>query len=273
MILQVFRSIRIAFKCRDYKPKPLSLLTGNRWMNQFDKDDRELAGRLLDNVIYISENRTKEILVQQNAELMQRLSDAGLPPKKLVYVQVHDAGSSSPVMLNLLRDAANLEKRGCRFVDAHDSLRLNHIMNELGEGALIYVDDFVGTGNQFCTERDFAAQSFVGSFSEFILAPSICEEALELLNERGIQAFSGHLHSKEERPLHKESTIFNDVEKQRLTAACSRVARFGLGYKGLATMVVLYRTAPNTIPIIFRGNVNQTNFKGIFPRYMDLPLG
>lgn len=272
MILQIMKSIRAALTYRDYKPQPLSLLAGNRWLNQFESGDRQLAGKLLDSVIYISESKTREILVQQNAELMRRLNEIGLPAKKLVYVQVHDAGSSSPVMLNLLRDAAKLEKLGCKFVDAHDSLRLNRIMNELGEGALIYVDDFVGTGNQFCSERDFAAQSFVGSFSEFILAPSICEEALERLNERGIQAFSGHMHSKAERPLHAESTLFSLTEKQRLTKVCNKVSKFGLGYKGLATMVVLYRNAPNTIPIVFRGDTNQTTFKGIFPRYVDLPL-
>jgi len=257
----------------DYRPKPLSLLSARKWTSQFPKGDRRLAERLLDKVIYFSEARTRDILVEQNRALMKRLFASGLSAKKLIYVQVHDAGSSSPVMLNLLRDAGGLERLGCHFVDCRDSFRLNKTMNHVGVGALIYVDDFVGSGNQFCAERDFAAKSFIGTFSEFILAPSICEEAYYQIGERGIEAFTGHVHSKAERPLHPNSSLFGFKEKERLELACKGVNnKFGLGYRGLATMVVLYRNAPNTVPAIFRGSLNQTPFAGIFPRTTDLPI-
>jgi hypothetical protein len=270
---RTIHSIKTALRCHDYKPKPLGWFSVRNWTKQFKKD-RRLAERLLDNVIYISESRTRDILVDQNAALMKRLADAGLPPKKLIYVQVHDAGSSSPVMLNLLRDAANLERFGCKFVDVHDTMRLTKMMNELGEGALIYVDDFIGTGNQFCGERDYAAKNFVvNTFSEFLIAPSICEEAYYQIGTRGIEAFTGHVHDKAERPLHANSTLFKKEEKDRLELMCKGInAKFGLGYKGLATMVVLYRNAPNTVPAILRGSLNQTPFVGIFPRTTDLPV-
>ena len=270
---RIITSIKAALRFHDYKPKPLTLLSARRWINQFEKKDRKLAAQLLDKVIYISESTTRKILVDQNAALMKRLLDAGLPPKKLIYVQVHDAGSSSPVMLNLLRDAAGLERLGCKFVDAHDSLRLNKTTNEVGEGALIYVDDFVGTGNQFCGERDFAAQSVIGTFSEFLLAPSICEEAYYQIGKRGIEAFTGHVHSKAERPLHANSSVFAKNEKERLGLVCKGVnTKFALGYRKLSTMVVLYRNAPNTVPAVLRGSLNQTPFAGIFPRTTDLPI-
>src|SRR5205809_5140630 len=118
---RTIQSVKAALRFHDYKPKPLSWLSASRWINQFEKRDRTLAQQLLDRVIYLSESHTKRILVEQNAALMRRLKAAGLPPKKLIYVQVHDAGSSSPVMLNLLRDAANLERLGCKFVDSRDS--------------------------------------------------------------------------------------------------------------------------------------------------------
>ena len=37
-------------------------------------------------------------------------------------------------------------------------------------------------------------------------------------------------------------------------------------------MVVLYRNAPNTVPVMLRGNVNQKPYFGIFPRTIDLPI-
>jgi hypothetical protein len=269
----IIHSFRAALRYGDYKPKPLTWLAARRWVMQFEKGDRRLAERLLDSVIYISESKTREILVQQNTALTKRLLAAGLRPEQFIYVQVHDAGSSSPVMLNLLRDAAGLERMGCRFLDAHDSMRLIKTMNEVGEGALIYVDDFLGTGNQFCRERDSVAKIMVGTFSEFVLAPSICEEAIYEISKRGVEAFAGHVHSKVERPLHANSPLFVQAEKERMELICRGINKSGaLGYKGLATMVVLYRNAPNTVPAVLRGSMNQTPIKGIFPRTTDLPV-
>lgn len=266
-------SFRAAVRFGGYKPKPLSVFSASRWIKQFPKQDRKLAVQLLDNIYYFSEARTQKILVSQNAALMKRLVNAGLTPKKFIYVSVHDAGSSSPVMLNLLRDAAGLERLGCKFVDCRDSMRLNKTMNEVGVGALIYVDDFIGTGNQFCAERDFAAKSFIGTFSEFLIAPSICEEAYYQIGCRGIEAFTGHVHYKAERPLHENSSIFAGAEKERMELVCKGVNnKFGLGYQRMATMVVLYRNAPNTVPAVLRGSLNQTPFFGIFPRTTDLPV-
>jgi hypothetical protein len=272
-MLEMIRSFQSKLRFQGYKPQPLTWLSAKRWLMQFDKRDRRIAEQFLAKVIFISESRTRDILVSQNAALMKRLIDAGLNTKQFIYVQVHDAGSSSPVMLNILRDAASLERLGCRFVDAHDSLRLMKLMNEIGEGALIYVDDFLGTGNQFCAERDFVASTVVGTFSEFVLAPSICEEAIYEIGKRGVEAFTGHIHSKAERPLHANSNLLSNADKERLATICKGINRGGaLGYKGLATMVVLYRNAPNTVPAILRGSLNQAPFKGIFPRHSDLPV-
>lgn len=137
----------------------------------------------------------------------------------------------------------------------------------------MYVDDFVGSGDQFCTARDFAMTSVVGTFSEFLLVPSICEEAIYEIGKRGIEAYAGHLHSKAERPLHDNSNLFEATCKQRMRELCSGISpKMGLGYKELATMVVLYRNAPNGIPAILRGSLNQKPFRGVFPRTTDLPL-
>lgn len=272
-MLQYVHSIKAVLRFRDYRPQPVTFAGVNRWINQFDKRDRKHAGVLLENVIYLSEQDTKRILVQQNDALMSRLAAAGLPAKKLIYVQVHEAGSSSPVMLNILRDAAGLERRGCRFLDSRDSLGINKMTNEVGEGALIYIDDFVGTGNQFCEARDFAVKNVVGTFSEFLLVPSICEEGIYKLGQRGIEAFAGHVHSKAERPLHDNSRLLDGDAKERLRLVSKGISpKMSLGYRGLATMVVLYRNAPNSVPALLRGNLNQTPFAGIFPRTTDLPL-
>lgn len=262
-----------AWRFHDYKPSPVTFSRAKKWIEQFNNEDRRTAKILLERVVYLSEKTTRNILVQQNQALMNRLATVGLAPDKLIYVQVHDAGSSSPVMLNLLRDAAGLDRLGCHFVDAHDSLKLNKVTNEVGEGALIYVDDFVGTGNQFCKERQFLIQSVVGTFSEFLLVPCICEEGIYKIAKEGVEAVAGHVHSKAERPLHDNSHLLDSAAKKRMREINKGISsKMGLGYGDLATMVILYRNAPNTAPAVFRGSPNQAPFAGLFPRWKDLPL-
>jgi hypothetical protein len=204
---------------------------------------------------------------------MERLAAVGVPPDNIIYVQVDEAGSSSAVMLNMLRDVAGLQQRGCRFLDSKDAFGFNDLTNKLGYGALVYIDDFVGTGAQFCASRDFAVQNIVGSFSEFLVVPVICEEGIAKLGKRGIEPYAGHVHSKAERPLHDNSAIFDKVTKKRLIEVCEEIdPTIGVGFMGSAAMVVLYRNAPDNIPIIFRGNEKQAPFFGIFPRTTDLPL-
>src|SRR6185369_10284007 len=176
-------------------------------------------------------------------------------PEKIIYVQIDDAGSSSPVMLNYLRNRAGLERLGCKLVDSNNVKGFNEFTNQLGEGAIVYVDDFVGTGDQFAGVRDFIAEFIVGSFSEFLLVPSICEEGVHQLGRVGIEPVVKYVHSKSARPLHEYSDILDDDEKKRLMELCAEMEQScyyrGLGYKRTAGMVVLYSNAPDELPRIF----------------------
>ena len=64
---------------RDYGPQPVTFISAHKWMGQFEPKDRRLAGGILDNVVYFSEDKTKRILVKLNEQLMKRLADHGFP--------------------------------------------------------------------------------------------------------------------------------------------------------------------------------------------------
>jgi hypothetical protein len=258
----------------DYKPQHVSRASVARWMKQFkSKGDLKLACALLDKVIYFSENETKKILLQQNKSLMEDLKRAGLSARKLIYLQTDDAGSSSPTMLGMLRNSAGLEQHGCKLLDGRDALGINAETRKREQGAIIYIDDFVGSGKQFERARNFAQQSVVGTFSEFLLVPSICEEGYAKLTQMGVVVYSGHIHSKAERPLHDHSHLMTGKGRERLTEICKEVRpKTALGYENMATMVVIYRNAPNSIPAVLRGSDKQDPFYGLFPRFQDLPI-
>ena len=154
---------RVARRFPGYRPQPVTMESIFAWLAQFNRADRRTLLRLLSTVIYYSEHETTKTLVQLNERLLRKLERLGVGPSKVIYVQIHDAGSSSPAILNLLRDAARLERIGCKFLDGRNTYGLHDATNEIGDGAIVYVDDFVATGNQFCEARDFAAEYIVGN--------------------------------------------------------------------------------------------------------------
>jgi hypothetical protein len=256
---------------RDYEPAQVTTSAILRWLAQFDESDRPLVIALLRKVKYINKKTVRDFLVQTNQVLLSRLEDSGLSVKSVIYIQMHDPGSSSAVMLNLLRDSGRIERLGCHFIDWRDVRKLNEITAQLGRGAIIYVDDASGTGHQFCEVRDFLAEHIFGTYAEFFLVVSICEEALSELGKRAVEPVSRYVHAKADRPLHPNSTLLQPASRRRLVAIAESIDEQGaLGYRGLASMQIVYRNAPNTVPVILRGNIGQ-RFHGILPRTTDLP--
>jgi hypothetical protein len=258
---------------RRYQPQSVTLLSVWRWLKQFPSGLRWDLLALLANVIFISEGQTGAYLEQGNAEVLSRLNADSLGPKNIIYVALDSVGSSSGVMLNILRDRQNLERKGSKFIHTRDGDLMTRYSDELGRGAIVYVDDFAGSGRQFLRNRAIIAPFITGNFAEFIIAACICEEAVTAIESAGVVPLSGLVHQKSERPLHSECSILQPEIKKQFVALCEQIhPSAGLGFKRMATMVVLERNAPNTTPLLFRGNLHQDPMKGIFPRWDDLPF-
>lgn len=205
--------------------------------------------------------------------MLRRLRSDGLNAQNIIYVSLDLAGSSSGVMLNLLRDAENMEQRHAKFIHSSEGDRMTRFTNDLGNGAIVYVDDFAGSGRQFRKNRDQIAAFIAGNFSEFFIAACMCEEAVQNIEEAGVVVLPGLIHLKRERPLHQDSDILPANVKENLIKVCREInPKEGLGYKELATMTVLAHNAPNSTPLIFRGSLGQTPYRGIFPRWKDLSI-
>lgn len=256
----------------DYEPQPVTFQTVNTWLDQFAESDHKFLFTLIRHVTYINKRQAIRALTNLNRQLLRELASDGIPPAKIIYVQVDDAGSSSHWVLAKPRNAERLESLGCTFLDSKNVRGLNEATDRLEEGAIVYVDDFAGTGNQFCRSREFVAQHTVGNFVEFFLLPCICEEALEQLNARGVEPRSLFVHRKKDRLLHPDGNLCAAGTKERLLELSSEVhAKHGLGYRNLGSMVVLSRNCPTSAPLLLRGSKNQNPFVGILPRTTDLP--
>jgi hypothetical protein len=175
-------------------------------------------------------------------------------------------------MLNMLRDFARLQKGEFHLLDSKNTGDIHAKTTALGEGAIVYVDDFTGTGDQFESTHHFIAQYIVGNFAEFFLAPCVCEEAKEVLESIGVEPRYDLLHTRKQRPLLNECLLFKPEERDKLIELSNRVDGVNyLGYAFLATMVVLYINSPDSTPPLLRGSNNQFPYIGILPRTTDLP--
>lgn len=265
---------RTVTEFRRYRPQSVTALSVWRWLKQFPRDLRWKLLALLGDLVFVSEAQTSAFLAEGNREVLSRLAFEGLGPSNIIYVALDTAGSSSGVMLNVLRDRENMERRGSKFIYSRDGDLMTRFSNQLGSGAVIYVDDFAGTGNQFRENRDEVAQFIAGNFAEFFVAACICEEAMRRLEDVGVVPLPGLVHLKCKRPLHDDCSSLDPELKQKLVALCEHIdpSFSGLGFGRMATMLVLARNAPDTTPSIFRGSPGQTPVRGIFPRWGDLPF-
>src|SRR3990172_6157338 len=132
----LFASWRVLRSFRDYRPIRPTLARFRAWLNQFPPEARPWLLSLLNHVRYLDERAVRDMLVSQNDALLKRLKRDGIGVENVVYVQYDDAGSSSGVMLNLLRDSANILSAGCHFVDGHDSMLIYRLTNKIERGAV-----------------------------------------------------------------------------------------------------------------------------------------
>lgn len=272
MIANYAFALAAAWKFFDYRPQRVTPRLALRWIEQFPKTHHPALRSLIQSVEFVNERSMVTTLAELNIQLLRKLKENGVKPSKVIYACIHDAGSSSSTVLGLLRDKCRLENLGCRFIEANNTLGFHKLTKELEAGAIVYVDDFAGTGDQFCQSREILSQTIVGNFSEFFLVHTICEEAVSKIQKTYVvEPIPVSVHERRVRPLHALGTTLSDVEKRLLHEACQSInARDALGYDELAANVVFYRNSPNGVPRVLRGEQGQRKYFGILPRVKDL---
>ncbi len=274
-IQQIPNYIRAYWRLREYKASKVTLPGIRRWVKQFPSEHRADLIRLAANLRFISERDVIRSLIQLNGQILRALSADGVLLDSVIYITTDKPGSSSEIMLGLLRDHGNLERQKATFLHSSNGIGIRETTAALDVYAIIYVDDFAGTGKQFVRSRRAVARFARGSFSEWLLLPCICEEALSRVKNLGVEPRAGLIHRCSERPLREECHFLTQEERERLVdLSTERLGRpkVSLGFDGLATNVILYRNAPNTTPLIFRGNLGQKPLHGVVPRFDDLEI-
>ncbi len=218
-----------------------------RWLSQFADEDLPLAIEVLEAIRYLASSNiramTKQLFKMIEAELRDReLATA-------VFVAVGSTASGSAIVVRVLRDLT----RGT----PHKVLSMLEV-SDLSPGevdAIVFVDDFAGTGRTLATwwenvesiVRPSNAAVFVGVLILNEPARELVEAfaAVLAVTELGIEA----------NVLAKESTLFSDAKKGTLLKYCQVTRcgpRFEKGFGECGLLVGLKHSCPNnSLPILW----------------------
>jgi hypothetical protein len=274
MVSDLYFLLKMRIRFHSYLPKKVTPRSVWLWLRQFSQEERAALCKAAEHLLYVPEKVFIEQMVEQNKALLNKLKGSGVPLSKIIYVSVGEAGSSSHAVLNVIRDRCQLQSLGCKFADGRSYDALSQLTGELGSGVIIYVDDFAGTGDQFCNEQEQLGSYILGNFSQYFLMHTVCKEALFKIDGNGVVPWQHSIHAKRDRPLHENSTILNVEERNCLIQLCHKISKGkpgSLGDGDLAVSIVFYRNIPTNAPRIFQGDTHQKKFHGLVPRTTDLP--
>lgn len=265
--------LKVWWRFRCYQQRRVTPLSVWRWHRQFNSEERTAIRQFMAFVRYLPARDFPSTLLRVHKGLMQRLRENGYEKKQIIFMSFDQAGSSSAVVLNHLRDAAHLETQDFTLLHSSDIMKIGEITFGIGEGVIVYVDDFLGSGTQLFKNIGAVRGVIQGNFVEIALAACVCEEATEKLSKIGVETFAEIKHFKHERPLHPDANCLSSGAKGKLIHLCERIGPpHGLGFRRMATMVILSRNTPNNAPMILRGSPGQVPFVGLLPRTTDLEV-
>jgi hypothetical protein len=249
---------------------PVTKLTIESWMEQFDHSDKDLAARVLDVV---------EFYGQAQIGLAFREALGLLPGWNVVKskrsgiwrfaAMSGSAGESGDGMLYQFRIANNLD--GAKFRELFIGRR-DIVGQKLGgEDTVVLLDDFSGTGKQVCeawSDPEVAlGELLAGVGKVYLILVAATKQAIKRISdETRLSVVPAHDLDERDDIFSAHCSHFSAEERERLLRYCKRASREtprGYGDCGLV-VVFQHRTPNNTIPIL---HTEHEHWSALFPRH------
>lgn len=239
----------------------------DRWIDQFNNDDKDLVARVLDCVDFI----THEQMASAFQSTLNSIpgwdinEDSREGTWRFVAFSI-SAGESGDTMLHKFRIANRLNGRQYNdlFIYKRDLVKEN-----LGsEDTVVFVDDFSGTGEQaYNAWTEIIEELLSGNPRVFLILIAASSRAEQRINEEtGLNLVTNILLNEEDNIFSTSCRYFNRSEKNQIFDYCSRANRENPMGRGECGFVIVFaHTCPNnSIPIL---HVDHSNWHGLFRRY------
>jgi len=238
-----------------------------RWIDQFAREDRDMAARLLDSVEFINTQRIRTAF----RELLNSFEGWHIDPAKRKgewrFVPFSASpGTSADSMIHVFRQANGLSsnKFNSLFKYKSDLLRETFSQND----TIVFVDDFSATGNQACESwKLFFDEIMPPEPRKILVLVASSDSALERIRaETELEVINDILLNNSDNIFHEACNHFSQGEKGRLLRYCQRADRGKpRGYGDCGYVVVFSHRCPNnSIPVL---HVTKPQWRGVFPRH------
>ncbi len=238
----------------------------NRWLGKFADADRDSAARLLDAIEFISAEEVHAAF----RTILARLPGWHRQPRRrrgrFAFIEfATSGGESGGRMLHDFRLANNLTAAQFRplFIGRSEIVRERFGRDD----TVVFVDDFVGTGNQAVTAWRQHFQELTAEVGNVFFATVAAYRAgadeigkctrMTLITQRTLE-FTHNL-------FHDSCHHFTAAEKRRILHYCELASRdHPKGYGDCALAVVLYHQCPNNSLAVL--HATSQRWDPLFPR-------
>ena len=253
-------------------------ITIQSWLKQFKKD-KDLGARILDTVEFYGQSQ----IYAAYREALKSLSGWHVSASKRkgqwrFAAMSGSAGESGDEMLHHFRVANGLDTKGFDefFVYRSDLFRQPMLPEDdpqkLGkDDAVVFVDDFSGTGTQVCEAWNDPATSFgallAGVGKVYLILVAASKGARQRISaETAISLVQAH-------ELHESDNVFSDQCKHFTKTDRAKLLHYGeiadkrcpRGFGDCGLVIVFQHRPPNnTIPIL---HADHSKWTGLFPRH------
>lgn len=237
------------------------------WLTQFDGPHRDLGARVLDGVEFFDAQRVGAFfrnglnaLPGWHCNLAQRqgkwrFCSWGTSP-----------GESGDSMLHSFRLANGLSHRSHNGLFIYPSGILTAGLG--ADDSLVFVDDFIGTGQQVCDAWDeFFAELTAGIGNVYLLVAVACQKGrLRVSSDTEVQVVPGQELLEDENLFGPRCVHFSSQEKDTLLAYSKRAdKRAPKGYGEMGLLVVFQHRCPNNSIALLHARSNR--WAPLFPRF------
>lgn len=238
-----------------------------RWLENFEEDEVDLAIDLLSVYEYIPFN---EFMFRLNDLLFEILK--GIPvDEKIIIFPYGKVGKSGTLVTYPLKNTDAFKKRQDDILMTHD---YENIINPHEYNHFVFLDDFIGSGQTFCTE--YSRPDYVKKWIEdnkienvYLLSTIIMAEGKKYIEDR----FSTLIIKSEERNKIFDKSLsplkaFGNIDKIE-NVAKKHGGKVAYGFDESQSLVSYFHCTPNnTLSIIWK----DKKWFPIFPRFATIRM-
>ena len=233
------------------------------WLRQFNQDV-EIGLNLLRHVDFYTPRRITGAFQAAHEQLLTILQDRSL--ERVFFFPFGHAGKSGSALSYNYKTANDIPVGKFK----NNFTELATLFGDEAEQhfKLVFIDDFIGTGNQAIdTWERIREIPFPRDSEVFLVTLAGFDTAIRNVSERTeLRVITPRLLTDEDRIFSTANEAFSEDEKRIIRAKCENVPPYPQGYENTQSLIVFYyRTPDNTISIL---RCRNEHWIPLFPRHV-----